>query len=167
MDNPIKTMYSLVTADSLEFFETFYKERRNRYFLRVFWFLFLLLKLKDGFFDYSGTQSVNYIHHVLPVWYRFGQVLNDLVGIWLALDALPYHLFTKLFVPSNSLTLRKINKSLRNVIHPFHIRKRQQKLLLGQNIGYKLGSHLFLEWAVHLQFIDKEVIHHVFVGDPL
>jgi len=54
MEDSVQSMLLLVIADSLEFLEAVYKERRYRYLLSLR-FHPLLLQLEDRFLDYART----------------------------------------------------------------------------------------------------------------
>jgi hypothetical protein len=77
MEDSAQPMLLLVIADSLEFLEAFCKERRNWYLYRLLRFLLLLLQLENRFLNDAGTEGVEYIHHVLPVWHGIWHVLQN------------------------------------------------------------------------------------------
>jgi hypothetical protein len=73
MNDSTQTQDSLVATDGLEFFEALGKEGRNRHLLIVVLLShFLALQFQDCFLYNSRAESVEHIHHVLPVRHSFG-----------------------------------------------------------------------------------------------
>ncbi len=86
MEDSAQPVLLLVPADSFEFLEAFCKERRNGDLHSLLRLLLLLLQLEDRFLNDSGTEGVEYVHHVLLVWHGNWHVLQNHFFIWLFED---------------------------------------------------------------------------------